>query len=317
MDAISQMPRTGLDRQINEYLVACRVEGKSERTVQAYGETLKQFLIYVAEEELPQNARDFKASDVYRYLDRVRQRGVSTATRHRRHRETRAFFSWCVRFGECAQNPFDRIPNIRPDQKTIRPFKEVEIRKLLTICDTGTETGIRNRAIILTLLDTGIRASELHFLELHDLDLEAKRIHIRHGKGRKQRVVSFGTVPSEALRDYVHQYRGNGPGALFLTIEYHGHFRKPMNFYNLGTIMRRLGQQAGIKANPHRFRHTFATWAIENSARELDVQYLLGHSTPVMTRRYAATYDAAKAAERHADFSPASRLFIQDSRKKL
>jgi integrase len=68
------------------------------------------------------------------------------------------------------------------------------------------------------------------------------------------------------------------------------------------------GAECGVHSNRHRFRHTFATWAIENQARELDVQYLLGHSTSAMVRRYSATYDAAKAAEAHATFSPASRL---------
>ncbi len=299
---------TELERQVNDYLVACRVEGKTERTIQAYSETLRQFLVYVRVDNLPGTARKFTPADIYRFLDRVRRRGVSIGTRHRRHRETRAFFNWCVRVGECRTNPFDRIPNVRPEQKVIRPFTEDEIQRLLAICDPGTETGIRNRAIILTLLDTGIRAAELHRLELRDLDLAVRRIHIRHGKGRKQRVVSFGEQPYEMLRAYIERYRGQKAGALFQTIQYQGHHRKPMNFYNLGTIMRRLGQKADVKANPHRFRHTFATWAIENSARELDVQYLLGHSTPVMTRRYAATYDAAKAAERHVEFSPADRI---------
>ena len=59
---------------------------------------------------------------------------------------------------------------------------------------------------------------------------------------------------------------------------------------------------------PHRFRHTFATWAIENEAREIDVQYLLGHSTPAMVRRYAATYSAEKAAQAHAKWSPGATL---------
>jgi len=71
---------------------------------------------------------------------------------------------------------------------------------------------------------------------------------------------------------------------------------------------------AGVHANPHRFRHTFATWAIENHARELDVQYLLGHSTSAMVRRYSATYDAAKAADAHAAFSPAARLLAAKPR---
>lgn len=72
----------------------------------------------------------------------------------------------------------------------------------------------------------------------------------------------------------------------------------------IGTLFQLLGDEAGVHANPHRFRHTFATWAIEAEAREIDVQCLLGHSTAVMTRRYAATYDASKAAARHNDFSP-------------
>ena len=58
----------------------------------------------------------------------------------------------------------------------------------------------------------------------------------------------------------------------------------------------------------HRLRHTFATWPIESQARELDVQYLLGHSPSAMVQRYAATYDSAKAAAAHGAFSPVGRL---------
>jgi hypothetical protein len=60
--------------------------------------------------------------------------------------------------------------------------------------------------------------------------------------------------------------------------------------------------------HPHRFRHTLATWAIELHAREIDVQVVLGHSTPAMLRRHTATYDAEKAAQAHTLFSPADRL---------
>ncbi|MCH7935127.1 MAG: site-specific integrase, partial [Gemmatimonadetes bacterium] len=68
-------------------------------------------------------------------------------------------------------------------------------------------------------------------------------------------------------------------------------------------------EEFGIpKVHPHRFRHTFATWAIEQQAREIDVQRLLGHSTSAMLRRYTASYDAEKAAQAHASFSPGDRL---------
>jgi site-specific recombinase XerD len=294
--------------QVENYLLACNVEGKTQGTLRAYTENLKQFIAICQKERLPDRAEEFTPSDVYRYLDVIRKRGVSISTRHRRYRETRAFFSWCVRVGECKENPFDRIPNVRQEQKVIQPFSVEEIQRLLNACNDQTETGSRNKAIILLLLDTGIRASELNKLELQDLDLCHHRLHIRHGKGRRQRVASFGPSVEESIDRYVDKYRGSNPGRLFLTVETRNRKRRPMNTYLLGTTLKRLSVSLGIKANPHRFRHTFATWAIENSARELDVQYLLGHSTAFMVRRYSATYDAAKAGERHSEFSPAARL---------
>ena len=58
----------------------------------------------------------------------------------------------------------------------------------------------------------------------------------------------------------------------------------------------------------HRFRHTFATWAIESGAREIDVQMLLGHSDLTMTQRYARTYTSEQAVRAHPALSPVNRL---------
>ena len=304
---------TGLDEAIAAYLTACEVEGKTGRTVQAYAETLRRFRTICAAEGLPDRVAAFRPAHVYAFLKVISDSGVSLGTRHRRFRETRAFFSWCTRMGYTARNPFAGIPNVKVEQKVIQPLTEGEIQALLAVCDSGDEFGCRNRAIILLFLDTGMRYTELHRLTLADVSWETRRIHIRHGKGRKQRVVPFGDGPDEALRDYIARFRGEAPGALFLTIERSRKPRGPMNPYLLGTLFTRLGARAGVHANPHRFRHTFATWAIENHARELDVQYLLGHSTSAMVRRYSATYDAAKAAAAHAAFSPAARLLATEA----
>jgi len=71
-------------------------------------------------------------------------------------------------------------------------------------------------------------------------------------------------------------------------------------------ILRRIAKTVGLatKANPHRFRYTFATWAIASGAREIDVQLLLGHSSPQMTQHYARAYDAEQAMHAHAALSP-------------
>ena len=204
-----------------------------------------------------------------------------------------------------SSNPFTRVKNIKVPQKLVHPFSEGQIQSLLAVCDPAEHKGTRDRALILVLLDTGPRATEAATLRIEDVDFEAQRMAVLHGKGNKQRVVRFGDQARRALRDYVDRFRGSEPGPMILT----SHGRRPLCRTALRTIFQRLGERAGVaKVHPHRFRHTFATWAIEQQAREIDVQFLLGHATPAMLRRYTATYDAEKAAAAHASFSPGDRL---------
>jgi len=145
--------------------------------------------------------------------------------------------------------------------------------------------------------------SELISLTLDDLDMNTQRLHILNGKMKKQRVVRVGDTALRALERYI-QARGDQPGQLFLSK--HGKAIRPNS---IRVMLRRLAERAGVPhIHPHKFRHTFATWAIEAEAREIDVQFLLGHSTPAMVRRYAATCNAEKAARAHARWSPGDRL---------
>ena len=107
-----------------------------------------------------------------------------------------------------------------------------------------------------------------------------------------------------AVCRYVDEHRGRVPGRLFLSDE-----ASPMSRNSVRVMLERLGRRVGVpKVYPHRFRHTFATWAIEHEAREIDVQYLLGHSTPAMVRRYSATYNSEKAAQAHQRWSPVDTM---------
>ena len=201
-----------------------------------------------------------------------------------------------------------KVKNIKVPQKIVQPFTADDIQRLLSYCDAGTRKGARDRALILVLLDTGLRASELANLELGDVDFAAQRMLIKHAKGNKQRVVRFGERARQAMVHYICSFRGDAPGYLLLTARGQRH----LNRSAMRTIFQRLGEECGIpKVHPHRFRHTFATWAIEQQAREIDVQRLLGHSTSAMLRRYTASSDAEKAAQAHASCSPGDHLATQ------
>jgi integrase len=107
--------------------------------------------------------------------------------------------------------------------------------------------------------------------------------------------------------------RGSEPGPLFCASNQHGSLRQTVALRPNGVkqMLRRLGRTTGLaKVHAHRFRHTFATWAIEQGARELDVQLLLGHASPDMVRRYASSYNSELAARRHGEFSPARLLAV-------
>ena len=104
------------------YLKACEVEGKTERTVQSYAETLRHFRRAVDQLQLPNSLRAFGPAHVYLFMGWVRERGVSAGTQHRRQREVKAFFSWCRRMDYVEENPFMRVPMVRREQKVVQPF---------------------------------------------------------------------------------------------------------------------------------------------------------------------------------------------------
>ena len=105
--------------------------------------------------------------------------------------------------------------------------------------------------------------------------------------------------------------RGVESGPLFLASTGHADLLPGVALQpnGLKQLMRRLAKKSGItKVHAHRFRHTFATWAIQHDARELDVQYLLGHASPDMVRRYSWSYRSEQAATRHERFSPGDQM---------
>jgi site-specific recombinase XerD len=300
-------PEALLTTLVDLYLLRCEVEGKSPRTVRAYRWALMRFLRILDADGAPTVASRIQTAHLYAYLGHGA--GLSNDTRHRYFREVRCFFNWLVDAGYLDANPFRGMRNIRLPQRIVQPFSIEDIAALLIACGDSA-MAVRDRALILVMLDTGARCSEVVQLRLEDLDLESRRLRILHAKNEKQRVVSFAERCHGALEEYL-EVRGLEPGPLFLASTGHADLVAGVSLQpnGLKQLLRRLGRKTGIpKVHAHRFRHTFATWAIQHDARELDVQYLLGHSSPDMVRRYSSSYGSEQAAMRHVRFSPADQM---------
>ena len=205
---------TPIDDVIATYLTACEVEGKTAQTVKSYRASLADFRRVGTNVGLPAAAEAYTVAHVYAFLDDLRKRGARPAYQHRRHREVKAFFSWCRRMSYVEENVFARVPLVKLEQQIIEPFSQAEVQRLLDSQDRATYLGCRNYALFLFLLDTGVRVSECVAVELDDVDFAEGRVRVLHGKGKKQRWVRIGALTAKALRDYLERYRGPSLGAV-------------------------------------------------------------------------------------------------------
>jgi site-specific recombinase XerD len=151
---------------------------------------------------------------------------------------------------------------------------------MLDVCERDF-TGIRDRLIILILLDTGLRAAELLALNFENVDPITGTLQVMHGKGDKFRVVYLGKKSRIALRSY---YRKNKhlEGALIIGV--HG---ERLTYTGLRLLLKRRAQKAGVEYQPpHSFRRLFALTMLRNGIDVFSLQLLMGHADLQMLRRY-------------------------------
>lgn len=231
------------------------------------------------------------------------------------HTALSALWTWAAGEGYVEKNIVRAIDPPRAVAPVIETFSQEDIRALLKACDnshtwknresTANErpTAERDRAIILILLDTGVRASELCKMKITDVNLATGGIKVK-GKGSKERIVQVGRRTSQVLWKYlVPRLDSARDGDLVFVVGWPGDPR-PMHRLVLNTLLKRIGERADVsKVYPHKFRHTFAINYLRNGGDVFTLQELLGHANLEMVKRYAriAQIDCVNA---HRQASP-------------
>ena len=151
-----------------------------------------------------------------------------------------------------------------------------EIEKILSALEGDGPVPLRNRALVELVYSAGLRSAEAVGLDLGDVDFEQELVHVRLGKGAKDRVVPLGEEAAYWVARYVRDARPQlarrAENALFLSV----------NGRRLDTsTLRRL------VPHPHRLRHAFATHLLEGGADLRTIQELLGHSSLSTTQVYS------------------------------
>jgi site-specific recombinase XerD len=174
-------------------------------------------------------------------------------------------------------NPMANVKKPKLPNKIVKGLESEIIITLLNAFSGRSFNDLRNKAMLLMFLDTGLRLSELAGLTLSDINIEKGIIKII-GKGNKERYARIGVKTQKALWNYLahrpvekeYVWLGKGYGK--------------MTKDGIALMVRNLGKRLGMKLSPHKLRHSFAISFLRNGANPFELQIALGHTTLEMTK---------------------------------
>ncbi len=282
MDILTAIPGFTLHLRSQHY---------SPVTVQYYGQLLTRFAAALGNPPLSPGL------DCLSYLQSLSARGLSLSSVQVHRKVLIAFFRWAQAELDLAPPALGSTPHF--ETAPVVPLTKEQVLKLHKAAKSR-----RNKAMLLVLLDTGLRASELCRLTISDCDLDAGTIQVRPfatGRKSRPRIVLLGTHAKNALWKYLAERAAEPADPLIATVA-----GGPLDRWDLAHILRRIGQAAGVKVHPHQIRHTFAIEYLRAGGDVFTLQRLLGHASLEMVRHYLALAQADLAAA-HRRSSPADR----------
>jgi integrase/recombinase XerC/integrase/recombinase XerD len=203
-----------------------------------------------------------------------------------RIRALKAFSSWLLTEQYTDENILANLKMPKAPVRLIQPLTPDEINTLINAQNSLTSIGSRNIAILITLLGTGVRESELSNLKCEDAHIEQGYLKVM-GKGSKERVVPIGGLGKKVLWRYVFHFRpepiNETNNYLFLTLD-----GKKLEPNAIKLLLKRWGKKVGVpRLHAHLCRHTYATdFLIYNCGDVFRLQQILGHTTLDMVRKY-------------------------------
>lgn len=273
-----------LTEHTQDFLQYCRQKGHSPGTMAAYTQAIRRFLEYADKAGLTE-AESVTRPFLRAYAQQVGET-LSPGGAHARLRPIKTFFSWLEAEEVIAKSPMTRVPMPKMPRQILPAIDPEQVAQLMTAA-LHSRLGVRDRAIIAVLFDTGVRVSELCGIHLEDVQTGG-RIYIRQAKGGRGRVVP---ISRSALR-HLTKYLNTGRPKTRLPQVFLSDAETPMNRDSVKQMLERLCRVAKLPTfTPHTFRRGFAVNYLRNSGDVFTLQRILGHATLEMTNRYAVLRD--------------------------
>jgi site-specific recombinase XerD len=277
-----------------------RVEGKADRTLVLYGQSITYFSAWQAQRGQPADVLSLNRDTVLQWLDYLRSRGLTTGTIRTRWRGLRRFTNWLLAEGIIDADPLAGIVIDKPEPPPVPILTDEELGALIGACRGKRFVDRRDEAVIRLLIDCGLRVSEVTGINLDHLDLDGESVTVT-GKGSRVRAAYFGARTGQSLDRYIRErakHRHASSSALFLGER--GRFT-PDGVRERLKIRADMAGLDPVKIHPHRFRHTNAHDFLLAGGQERDLKRLMGWRSDTMLERYgasAADHRAREAARR-------------------
>lgn len=295
-----------LQQAVKEFTVSNRADGLSEDTVVWYEYMLTPFVTAHPEATV----EDITTNEVRQYVINVRAKYESPATIAGHMRALHRFWTWSSKeYGITSPMRNVRYPR-KPKPKAPKAIKLEDITALFVAA--GDEPrGIRDKAIIALLADTGVRAGGVISLKTSDVDFGTRRVLVTE-KGEKLRSVPFSLFTARMLLVWINHRHKTDHDHLFYNIR----TQEPLTVSGLYQVLKRLRKKAGLtgRANPHSFRHSFAREYLKSGGDLATLSKIMGHEDIATTASFYAVFTENELSEEHRDHSQI-RFLEEDLRK--
>ena len=271
----------------DEFSFHCQCRKLSPRTIKNYTKQIDYLLRFLQQEKKTIHIEDVKPKDIEEFLLTMSKAGRTANYVNDLLKAYKVFFRYAFDEGYVDENLTKKIKNAKKPKVIIRTFTEPELKKMSNFYQGYDYLTIRNKVIMMMLIDTGIRLSELTGMTEEQIKFD---YIIIHGKGNKERVVPKSPLLSKwlikylAVRKSYFAYRVI-PDNIFLSKN-----GKPLTNTMIDKIVKDAGKgcdvSSDIRVSAHTFRHTYAQFQLKVGLDLYSLSRLLGHESIAITQTY-------------------------------
>lgn len=284
-----------------------KAKALSAHTIRGYLKTVNRWSDWLDVEGLDLDPDQVRAHHIDGFIADIIE-ATSPANGAHHYRNLRVFFAWLVRRGEVTTSPMAQTEPPRVPEKITPLLSDEEHAAVLACCGGKSFADRRDTAIILLLIDTGLRVAELSSIRLDDVDLNRRTFQVL-GKGGRYRVVGYGNSAGLALARYMRE-RAKHQCADLPDLWLSSRLHRALSINGVQHMLNRRGNAAGITGSlhAHRFRHDFSHRWQEAGGSEYGLMTIAGWTSTKMPRHYGKQAATRRALAEQEALGIADRI---------